>query len=185
MKYLKIKNIQEIYSYDNLRAKYNVTEPQMLVEGLLSLHIQEGLLKLPERPNNVSKKNFEKELNQIKLEYLKSQSNVTDDMIKYFIVNYIENKNLNYNPLSHRYKHIIIFDNGQDWVRSIDRARFNAITTDGVKGILARHNDEHIFIIKTSVFKCIPTGNKAGNYKEVELSITDNGDISYKGVYFK
>ena len=169
MKYLKIKNIQEIYSYDNLRAKDNVTEPQMRVEGLLSLHIQEGLLKLPERPNNASKKNFEKELNQIKLEYLKSHPNVTDNMIDYFVTHYINNKNLNYNPLSHKYKHIIIFDNGQDWVRSIDRARFSAKTTDGIKGILARHNDEYIFITKTSVFKCTPTGNKAGNYKEVEL----------------
>ena len=172
MKYLKLKSIGEIYDYPNLRAKYNITKVQVDVEDLLFNHINNGNLVLPNRPPEISIKRFEKFLNECKLMYLKSLPEATDEMIDYFTVNYIENKNLHYHPLNHKYKHIIIFNNGQDWVRTIHISRNNAITKEDVKGILTQHNHEYIFITKTTVYKCTPTYNKIGKYKEVVL-----GDI--------
>lgn len=170
MKYLKFKTIKEIYNYPNLRAKYNITEAQYKVETLLKQHIVEGKLTLPKRPAHTSKKKFDRELNITKLEYLKSLPEVTDDMIDYFKVNYIDNNALHYNSLSHKYNHIIVFNKEQDWVRTIHSSRNNSVSTDGIKGILTIHNDEYVFITKTSVFKCSPTGNIIYNKKEVELN---------------
>lgn len=171
MKYLKFKTIREIYEYNDLRLKYGISEEQALVEDLLDEHIKTGLLLIPERPNNVSKKVHKREVNLLKYNYLKSLPEVTEAMLRYFQMYYIDPCNTkHYNPLSHEYKHIIIHHYGQDWVRTIHSSKYNAVTIEGVKGILAEHNDEPIFLTKTAAFKCERTGNKKGKFKEVKTN---------------
>lgn len=170
MKYLKFKSIDEIYKYEDLRAKYGITKEQAEVEGLLRKHEKDGLIILPERENNVSKKEYRKIVNRIKYDYLQSLSEVTNSMLVYFKTHYLDNPNLRrYDDLSHEYKHIIIFNDNQNWVRTINSKKYNALSTKGISGILVKHNDENVFLTKLAAFKCKVTGNKIHKRDEIEI----------------
>lgn len=141
--YLTILTISEIAKNPELKAKYRLTEARLDLEEIL-LNITDKIIGLPPRESNISKKQYKQMRKQKIYEYLLSTQ--SKDIAETYRVNFIDNNNLDYEPLAPNRKHLIVSNNNQDWVRTINSSKRNASTDKGENGIVTEHNNSYCFI---------------------------------------
>lgn len=168
-KYLKSLTYNEVCKSVEISNKYNLNPIGIQIHNILYKGIREGKIKkyIPDN-NKINKMDYKhrqiylndcrQKTHKNELRYLKTHPKVTKDMLLYFTNTYIKNIDKDYNNINPYEKHIIVVNNGKEWLRTINDSKANACFISGnnnyCKGILTRHKGINIFIYKNKVYKC-------------------------------